>query len=609
MRKQFVGAWIVALLLTACVAHEKAGDKAAALGDWRAAYQQYSAALANEPDSAVLKEKFNNAKRQAIDDAYRKAQACAASNNWSCAVGESDFALQLDGGNMEISSFRANAAKNLALAHVSQARDEAERGKFRFSLELIERARGLSNDPSVTQAVEQARPGLATMADAEAERLRQRKAYPEAVEALSVAASIDSSKQGKLDALNREYEAWRAAEYERLALEGDQALAQRNWGGAEERYVAALKMRPGGRAEPLARYASGMGLAESGMSRRDFAAAAAGYRQAVDSGQDTSGHAAQQLALVEVRPYTVRIHSVLARPVRPDGQPWVGRMNPALSRMLSMLEHAGPRRGSTSRRAIDAALSLPPENRPSLSVRVTLPDGTRLATPVQNGLYVVYDSEFVVMTNAFDERRLRLNVTHGNGQFYDDVGMVEFPLGEIVQRREANLSAQSIAGLDLAITPAMGKTDGMFANMFPLYDGTNVAQDYSVPTPNSIGYRLRSIRVAIPAQALAMEPDEGAGELVVEIHQAGRVVYRSPQLDNLYEGHWNASNINLFVHPGEQLRVIVWDMDPHDADILVDSIVTAEALSQGTVGLSSPNGSSASIQVEPRHVWAGGITP
>jgi hypothetical protein len=606
MTKRLAWGWLMAVLLVACVAHEKAGDQAAALGDWKAAYSAYSAAVAKDPEDAVLREKFKNAKSQAITDAYKKAQACGAGGDWGCALGEAEYALGLDGGNAEIAAFRATAAKNLALARLSQARDEAERGKFRFSLELIEKARALSDDPAVLQGVEQARPGLAAMADAEAERLRQRKAYPEAVEALTVAVSIDSSKQGKLDALQREYDAWRAAEYERLAKEGDQALAQRDWAGAEQRYVAALQMRPGGRAEPLARYAAGMGLGEASLARRDFAAATAGYRQAVESGQDTSGYAAQQLDRVEVRPYTVRIRSVLARPLRPDGRPWAGRMSPFLSRMISMFNFldAGP-----SRRVIDAALSIPAENRPNMSVQVTLPDGMRLTTPAQNNLYAVYDAEFVVATNAFDERRLALNVVHWNGHLYEDIGLVEFPLGEIVRRREASLNGQSVASIQLEIDPAQGRYDGMFANMYPLNDGTNLAQDYSIPSPNAAGYRLRGVRVSIPAQALALEPDEGAGELVVEILQNGRVVYRSTQLDNLYEGQWSTSNITLFVQPREQLWVRVWDMDPSAPDLLVEAPVTAESLALGTVYVNGANGSTASLQVEPRQVWAGGNIP
>ncbi|HEX8697359.1 MAG TPA: hypothetical protein VF815_00850 [Myxococcaceae bacterium] len=602
----------MAWVLAACVAHEKAGDQAASLGDWKTAYQAYSAALAKEPESPVLKEKFNNAKSQAITDAYKKAQACAAGGDWGCALGEAEFALELDGTNPEIAAFRADAAKNLALARLSQARQEAEQGKFRFSLELIEKARALSQDPAVLQGIDEARPGLAAMADAAAEDLRQRKAYPQAVEALTVAVTVDPSKRGKLDALQAEYDAWRAAEYERLAQEGDQALARRDWGAAEQLYASALQMRPGGRAEPLARYAGGLNMGEAAMARRDFAAATAGYRQAASSGQDRDGYAAQQLELVEVRPYVVRIRSVLARPLRPNGQPWVGRMSPFVSRLFAMFsgDYMDSRSGRASRRIIDAAMSIPPENRPTLSVHVTLPDGLRLSTPSQNGLYVGYDAEFTVATNAYDERRLTLNVVHWNGHSFEDVGVVEFPLGEVVRRREANLSRHSVAALQLSIDPVQGgHYDGMFANMFPLHDGTNLAQDYSMPVAHATGYRLRNVRASIPAHALGMEPDEGPAELVVEILQGGRIVYRSTQLDNLYEGQWSASTTQLFVKQGEQLQVRVWDMDPTDSDLLVDATVSARALADGNVRVSSPNGSSVFLQFEPRQVWAGGITP
>jgi hypothetical protein len=447
------------------------------------------------------------------------------------------------------------------------------------------------------------------MADAEAERLRQSKAYPEAVEALSVAVSIDGSKRGKLDALQREYESFRTAEYERLAQQGDQALARRDWATAENGYVAALKMKTGGRAEPLARYAGGVGAAEAALARRDYFNAARAYRQAVESGQDTSGYAAAQLELVEVRPYSVRIRSVLARPLRPDGRPWAGNMNPYISRMIGLFtsEFSGGRSG---RRLIEAAMNFPPENRPNLSVRVALPDGTLLTTPSVNGLYVAYDSEFVVATNSFDERRLSLRVVHANGPYFEDVGVVEFPLGEIVRRREARLNGQSVAGLELTIEPAMGRHDGMFANMYPLNDGSNLAQDYSMPTAQATGYRLRSVRAVIQPMDLAMtEPDEGAGELVVEILQGGRVVYRSPQLDNLYEAQWTISNVNLYVQPNEQVRIIVWDVDATDRDVILDTMVPAEQLAMGQVVVSTPNGSNAILQFESRQVWAGGITP
>ncbi|HYH98776.1 hypothetical protein [Hyalangium sp.] len=606
MMKRWAWTWLVLLVMTACVAHEKSGDKAAAVGDWESALNAYGQALAEDPDKPELKEKYERAKREAVSDAYRKAQACATAGDWKCAVGEADFALKVDGGNSEIAAFRANAARSLALQQVAQSRDVATQGKFRIALDMIDQAKVLSSDPSVVQEAATARTGLAAMADTEAERLRQSKSYPQAVEALTVAASIDGSKRGKLDALQAEYEAFRTAEYERLAQEGDQALARRDWAAAEASYTAALNMKPGGRAEPLARYSGGVGAAEAALARRDYFTATGGYRQAVESGQDVSGYARAQLELVEVRPYAVRIRSVLARPMRPDGRPWVGTMNPYISRMIGMFTNT-PRGGS--RKLIEAAMSMPPGNRPNLAVRVSLPDGTLLTTPAINGLYVSYDSEFIVATNSFDERRLSLRVVHGDSQSFEDVGVIEFPLGEIVRRREAQLSAQSVAGMDLSIEPAMGRYDGMFTNMYPLHDGSNLAQDYSMPTAHATGYRLRGIRSVIRPMDLATELDEGTPELEVEIIQGGRVVYRSPRLDNLYEAQWAISNVTLYVQPGEAVRIIVWDVDPKERDVLMDAMVPAEQFAQGQVSVSSPHGSTTLLQLEPRQVWAGGITP
>jgi tetratricopeptide (TPR) repeat protein len=609
MTKRWAWALLMTMVLAACVAHEKVGDKAAAVGDWETALNAYGQALADDPNKPELKEKYERAKREAIADAYKKAQACASAGDWKCAVGEADFALKVDGGNSEIAAFRANAARSLALQQIAESHQVATQGKFRAALDMIDRAKVLSSDPAVVQEAATARTALAAMADAESDRLRQSRAYPDAIEALSVAVSIDGSKRGKLDALQAEYESFRTAEYERLARDGDMALARRDWAAAESSYVAALKVKPGGRAEPLARYAGGVGAGESALARRDYFNAANAYRQAVQSGQDSSGYAAAQLDLVEVRPYAVRLRSVLARPMRPDGRPWAGNMNPYMSRLVAMFttDFAG---GRGIRRLIEAAMSIPPENRPNLSVRVALPDGTLLTTPAVHGIYVTYDSEFVVATNAFDERRLSLRVVHGNAQFSEDVGVVEFPLGEIVRRREAHLNGQSIAAMDLAIEPAPGRYDGMFANMYPLYDGSNLAPDFSMPTVRATGYRLRGVRAVIqPMDLTALEPDEGAGELVVEIIQGGRVIFRSPQLDNLYEAQWAISNVNLYVQPNEQLRIIVWDVDPADRDVVVDALVSAEQFANGQVVVSTPNGSNAILQLESRQIWAGGITP
>jgi hypothetical protein len=63
------------------------------------------------------------------------------------------------------------------------------------------------------------------------------------------------------------------------------------------------------------------------------------------------------------------------------------------------------------------------------------------------------------------------------------------------------------------------------------------------------------------------------------------------------------------VQPNEQVRIIVWDVDATDRDVILDTMVPAEQLAMGQVVVSTPNGSNAILQFESRQVWAGGITP
>src|SRR5688500_13772172 len=95
--KQAVLGLMAAVLLVACAGHEKAGDRAAALGDWKNAYTAYRHALANDPESPELKAKYDQAREQALQDAQKRAQTCAQVEDWSCALAESDFALSVDG--------------------------------------------------------------------------------------------------------------------------------------------------------------------------------------------------------------------------------------------------------------------------------------------------------------------------------------------------------------------------------------------------------------------------------------------------------------------------------------------------------------------------------
>src|SRR5690349_17667146 len=94
--------------LVACVAHEKNGDRAVALGDWKTAVAEYGAALSKDPETPGLKEKYDRARREAGTSTFKRAQACAAAGDWLCAVSEADYVLSLDPGNSEVSVFRAS---------------------------------------------------------------------------------------------------------------------------------------------------------------------------------------------------------------------------------------------------------------------------------------------------------------------------------------------------------------------------------------------------------------------------------------------------------------------------------------------------------------------
>lgn len=598
---------VLLLCLTACVAHEKNGDRAAAVGDWKTAVAAYREALLNEPDSAPLKQKYEQARTEAVADATRRARSCAGAQDWQCAVSEADYALALDTSSPELAAFRADAARSLAREQVQRARTLAGAQQFVEALDMLQRATTVSNAPEILQDASKARGEVVGLADVEAERLRQLKAYPRALGLLRLVVQSDPSRQPKLAAVEAEYEQFQQAEYERLSREGDAALAQRRYAEAQEKYEEALRMRQGGRAEPLARYAGGLAQAEQGMGRRDFVAAAEGYRRAVDSGLDRDGMAAARLAQVEIRPYALRIEAVLLRLTRPDGRPWVGPPSPLLGRLLDRsVELASGNNASARRLLIRAAERVPPENRPSVSVIVTLPEGERLMTPMRSGLYAVFeDPEFVIATNHFDERKLVFHVvSQAAGTALEELGVVEVALGELVQRGQSELSRQSIAALELEARPVAGdRVEGMFSGLRPVADGSNLAQDFSLPTPRTRGFRLTGVHTVVrPGDYVDEQGQDGAPDLYVELEQGGRVVYRGPVVSNLYDASWSPLGVSLYVEQNEQLTVRVWDMDEADApDLIVNASVPARELAIGRFRANSPGGGSfVELRFEPR---------
>lgn len=599
---------VMMLCLTACVAHEKSGDRAAALGDWKAAVTAYRQALMNDPNSPQLQAKYQKARQEAVVVAVRKAQACAGYQDWHCAVTEADFALGLDASNPELVKFRAESARSFSRALLVRSRDEAANRRFHSALEQLQKATQVSNnDPQIREEAEQTRVEVVELGAQEAERLRERKAYAESIALLREVASVDGTRSERLREIEAEYARHLEAEYERLAQEGDAAMAHKQWREAGEKYEAALRFKSGGRAESLARYTRGLEKGESALIRRDFAKSTEGYRQAVESGWDHDGYAAAQLGRVEVRPYSVRIQSVLASATRPDGRPWVGKPNPLLGNLVKAgaTYALGPIGRILTHTVINSAQQVPPENRPTLSVIVSRPDGEQLETPSHNGLYVVYDSSLVIDSNHFDERTLKFHVVHTGGSVRDDVGVVNVPLGQLLSTGGASVQDQSIASLELVAQPADGQTDGLFAQMTPSKGENNWAEDFSRPSARAKAFRLTRVQAGVAGGDYQNELTlDGAPDPYVEIEQDNRIVYRSPQVNDTGQVDWGIKAVNLFVEPGEQLSVRVWDKDVSDDDLALSAYLPASALERGFFQARTQSGSFVNLHFEPRKTQA-----
>lgn len=461
--KQVVLGLMAAVLLVACAGHEKAGDRAAALGDWKNAYTAYRQALANDPESSELKAKYDQAREQALQDARKRAQTCAQVEDWSCALAESDFALSVDGGNAEIAAFRARAATQVALGQLQQAGEQAQRGQFPDAVDLMERATQLSQAPEVKTRAADVRRSIVTGGRARADGYRKERNLIAAHELAQLVAGLDASQAGWAQGIAAEYEQFVTAEYERLAREGDAARARHDWPVAQERYRAALSMRQGGRAAPAEQYVSHVLYAEQQVGNRNWVGASDAYRSALHTGQD-DGYASEQLERVQPRPYRVAVRSLLVVPTRPDGNAWVGVASPVFSRVANRLNQMLSRRGM-SELVLEMAMAIPRENRPQLRVEALLADGTHLTTPVRDGIYTGFDSEFVLLSNAFDEQRITFQVYVEDPRGRELVDTLEVPVRELVARREVALEGRSVIALKLSAAGSDGREPGSFVGM------------------------------------------------------------------------------------------------------------------------------------------------
>ena len=95
---------------------------------------------------------------------------------------------------------------------------------------------------------------------------------------------------------------------------------------------------------------------------------------------------------------------------------------------------------------------------------------------------------------------------------------------------------------------------------------------------------------------------DGAPDPYVEIEQGGRTIYRSPALQGESRMDWGLKAVNLFVEPGENLVVRVWDSDASSDDLVLATNLPAQALRMGSFQTRTPAGSFVHLRFEPRRI-------
>jgi tetratricopeptide (TPR) repeat protein len=592
-------ALVVLLLLAACAAHEKAGDRAAASGDWKTAERAYAEALRKDPDKKELQDKYRQARTAAVDDATRRAQACSAGRDWECAFSESGYVLRLDPGSAPMAALHADAAREVAFLRVQRAQEAGDRGDWLGGLDLLRQAREASSDPGVAAEIRRATPALVRGAAAEADRLRAARQYPQAIQLLELASAADPAQRARLDATRAEYERWKDGEAERLTDEGEARLAQRRFADAKQSFDAALQLRPQCRAQPLARYAGRMAEAQAAVGRRDFAGAERALDLALQDGVDRP-FVQGELDRVRVRPYAIRLRSVLVQPLRPDGWPWAGGRSRDLDRVVARLAGFDPQ-DAASGLALDLARRLPAENQPTLAVTVVLPDGRTLRAAPRRGVYALLDGSVVVLSNGFDDRVLAVRVEHelGGGARPMMIGEVPLKLGELVTGGSVAVGGQSVLQLRVEVDPA-DAPEGTFSGLQPVADAGNLAEAWSVPARASKGYRVLQVDASAPPPAPGAT---ATAQLAVEVEQHGRVVFRTPVAPRA-PASWSPPATYLFIDGGEALQVKLVDRGARNA-VLLSEPVAAAALDRGTTDLRNAAGASVRLRVEPRRAGPG----
>ena len=203
------------------------------------------------------------------------------------------------------------------------------------------------------------------------------------------------------------------------------------------------------------------------MERGDWPAATRGYQEMVELRVERNGYAAAQLGRVAIRPWAVRIRSVLVSPLRPDGVPWVGPPRPFVVRVANELARVAG--GPLSPPFLMLLGQVPRENQPHVVIEVIAPGRRRRCSPSPTAASTPRwpASWWWAPTASSGAASSSASTTPSRTAWSRTSAVVEVPLGELVTRGGARLQAASVAALELTAEPADGVPPGSFSDLTP----------------------------------------------------------------------------------------------------------------------------------------------
>lgn len=622
MRYWYVG-WLVVVFVVACgpPAAVKRGDSAAAVGDWKRAEAEYRTALASDPDSDDLRRKHNHAKENAIEAANATGRRCFADKDFSCTISETEYVLSLDPVNQEADKLRQNARDAYAEQLLTLARQAAAADNVREAYEYLDKIRadykdaklladvaGLERELSAAAVLQAAE--LTAQGDAEPPS-RAIDTYEDAIWLLERATRADEKHSRALNEVRSKRDVAIDSAYLELVGRGDAAVNAHLWDDAYAAYSEAARLRPGGQADSRARYVRHVIDAEADLASRAFQRSADEFAYATQTGEDVTGYAQDEWERVVPRLYRVRFDAVLISPVKPGTDtPWIGPRNKALYKFVGTVAGAAagmvfgaPEVGAKLGAEVGkAAGSIPRENQPSLRAYITLPDGRTMETKRETGLYAVFDSEFVILSNEYDRRLIRFHVVHAKKSGEDeDVGVVSMSLGDLIAHRQPAEFPAALYELAVTTEPVSSGVDGYTRNLTQI-DDENRASKRSPATTGSTGYRLTQVK----AYAATGDVDDdltSAPDPLLLIAQGADWVYKSTTADDTRSATWRPPSMYLFVRDDDQFTMRLYDADDVSAsDEVAVWTFSGQQVASGTVEGKTQAGTVVTVTFEKRAV-------